>query len=427
MIRALACLALVLLPAAAAAAPKVYVDITKEEDRTIAIAVAPLATTEGVLEKEMRDVLENDLRLAGYFRLVPIAKLHRDLFRIETESGRINFDSWLAWGTELLLRTSVREEGGRIVLEGLLWDCSRRDKLFGREYRGKPGQEARVVHTLVEDIVKTLTGERGISLTRIAFSISDGGPKRIAVADYDGRNMKIISPAGTLALYPEWFPDGKRLSYVTYRHGRTEIVTHDLQSGRVRSLAFFPGMNAFPAVSPDGKTVLMALSRDGNPEIYRMAVNASTLKRLTFTKAVEASPDWSGDGRRITFVSDRTGSPQLYVAGAQGGSARRISYTGRYSSSPDWSPKGPEIVFTSMIGGTFQLFLVNTETGEQLQLTTDSGNKEDPTWAPDGRHVIFSRGRGSNYRLEVMDVRTGERIALKMKKGSFSSPSWSQQ
>jgi TolB protein len=409
----------------ATAAPKVYLDITKEAGKKVSLAVTPFSLQESREESDLRKVLEQDLTLSGYFEVLPSGKLQHDLFSLESETGKINFASWTAWGVELLLRTTLRRQGEVIVLQGALYDTGGRTRLLGREYRGRPGQEIRTVHTLVNDIVKTIAGERGLSLTRIALSWADKGPKRVSVMDYDGRDIQPVSAEGVLALYPAWFPDGRRLSYVTYRYGRTEVVIHDLRTGHVRSLAFFPGMNAFPSISPDGKSMLLTLSRDGNPEIYRMEVDGSSLKRLTFTKSVEASPVWSHDQRRIAFVSDRTGTPQIYVSSARGGRARRISYTGNYSSSPDWSPRGNRIVFTSQIGGTFQLFLGDAEGGQNEQLTFDNGNKEDPSWAPNGRHLVFSQGRGNTYRLFLYNTRTGEKFALPRRSGSYFSPAWS--
>jgi TolB protein len=414
------------LSSPAASAPKVYLDVTKEGGRKISLAVTPLAMKESSEESDLRAVLEKDLRVTGYFQLLPMESLQRDLFEIESESGTTQFPTWTDWGVELMLRTNFRRVAGGVIVEGRLFDSGKGRLLLGRKYRGKPGQEVRAAHSLANDVIKTVTGEPGIALTRIAFSLSEGGPKRITIMDYDGGRMRPVSPEGVLSLYPAWFPDGRRLAYVTYRHGRTEVVVHDLESGRIRSVAFFPGMNAFPAISGDGKSMLLTLSRDGNPEIYRVEVDGSSLKRLTFSKAVEASPGWSPDQKEIAFISDRTGSPQIYVSSVRGGRARRVSFTGRYSSSPDWSPKGGEIVFTSMVEGTFQIFTVDLESGENTQLTSGGDNKEDPSWAPNGRHVVFSEGRGSGYRLVLLDTRTGERFPLPRQGASHTSPSWSR-
>ena len=130
----------------AAAVPKVYIDITKEAGRKITIAAVPFAVSENSTEQDLRGGLENDLRLSGYLGLLPMEDLQKDLFSMESESGKINFNSWLSWGAELLLRTSYRETGGDILVRGELYDVERGSTLLGREYKGRKGQGARAVH-----------------------------------------------------------------------------------------------------------------------------------------------------------------------------------------------------------------------------------------------------------------------------------------
>lgn len=409
----------------AAAAPRIYLDVSKEAGKKISLAVTPMAAAEGEMARDIRGVLEKDLVVSGIFKLLPFGSLQRELFALEEETGKVQFSSWSSWKAELLLRPSFHVEGDTLVLKGNLYDVGRKVSIFGREYRGRKGQQARMAHSLSNDIVKTLTGQEGIALTKILFARPDGGVKRIHVMDYDGERVRPISPKGVLSLYPAWFPDGTRIAYVSYRQGRTEIVVHNLETQSVRSLAFFPGMNAFPDLSPDGRSMLLTLSRDGNPEIYRMEVDSSSLQRITFTKAVEASPVWSPNMRKIAFVSDRTGSPQIFTSSPRGGRAKRVSYTGRYSTSPDWSPKGNLIVFTSLTEGTFQLFVADLESNQNEQLTFDGGSKEDPSWAPNGRHLVFSQGRGTNYQLYILDTLTGKKTPIPRGTASYTSPAWS--
>jgi len=408
-------------------AAEVWIDVSKAADRKIAIALPPLMTREGAEEATLRQVLENDLLMTGYFRILPLGE--PELAQAEKDRGPAQADlaAWAASGAELLLRANTVRQDGRLVLRATLFDVGARTQLLSREESDAPSEGPRMAHRLADAVVQALTGRPGVAQTRFAATWSDGTrPKRVVLMDYDGRNLRPLSADGVLALNPTWFPDGSRVAYVTYRQGRPEIVSQNVTSGQARSLAFFPGLNASPAISPDGKQMLLVLSRDGNPEIYRMTVDGTELKRLTFTPAVETSPVWSPDGAQIALVSDQGGSPQIHLLGANGGRLRRVSFTGNYATSPDWSPRGDRIVYTALVEGTFQLILLDPATGDQEQLTFDAEHKENPSFAPDGRHVVCSLGRGNSYRLAIFDTLTGERVSVVREKGSFTSPSWSR-
>jgi TolB protein len=419
-------LMIALLIAAPVRAAEVWLDVSKAAGKRIVLALPPLAAHEGAEEATLRQVLESDLAVTGFFRLLPLDGPLPALAERERGATQPDHAAWAAAGAELLLRADAVRQEGRLVLKATLYDLGAHATLLTREENDAPAEAPRLAHRLSDAIVRALTGKPGLALTRIAATWSHGaGPKRVVIMDYDGRNQRPLSADGVLALYPAWFPDGTRVAYVTYRQGRPEIVAQNVTTGQVRSLAFFPGLNASPAISPDGKQLLLVLSRDGNPEVYRMAVDGSELKRLTFTAAVETSPAWSPDGTQIALVSDQGGGPQIHLLGANGGRMRRVSFVGNYATSPDWSPSGDRIIFTALIEGTFQLVLLDPETGNQEQLTFDAEHKENPSFSPDGRHVVYSQGRGSTYRLVIIDTLTGERTRVSREKGSFTSPAWS--
>jgi TolB protein len=429
-IRVLAWFLTVALVAALGAGPavagEVWLDVSKSSGKKIVLALPPLAAPEGPEEATLRQVLENDLLTTGYFRLLPLQGPQLLQAGKERGGGAPDAAVWASWGAELLLSAEAVRRNGRLALRATLLDAGAGTRILTHEESDAPAEAVRLAHRLADAVLRALTGSPSLALTRIVATWSTSpGFKRVVVMDYDGRNLRPISPEGVLALHPAWFPDRTRVAYVTYRQGRPEIVSQNVTTGQVRSLAFFPGLNASPAISPDGRQMLLVLSRDGNPEVYRMAVDGSEIKRLTFTPAVETSPVWSPDGTQIALVSDQGGGPQIHLLGAGGGRMRRVSFVGNYATSPDWSPRGDHIVFTALVEGTFQLFLLDPATGNQEQITFDAEHKENPSFAPDGRHVVCSQGRGSSYRLMVIDTVGGEHFPVTREKGSFTSPAWS--
>ena len=233
-----ACLLILLAGAGPAGGAEVWIDVTKAAGKKIGVHIPPFADREEPEETELRQVLEHDLRMSGYFRFVPLEESQRRLLAAERGTAQVNHAVWASGGAELLLRVDLTREKGKLALTAALHDLGGQSRLLAWEEREAPSEGVRLVHQLADAVVRTLTGEPSLALSRFAATWSQGaGPKRVIVMDYDGRNFRPVSPEGVLSLYPAWFPDGTRICYVTYRQGRPEIVVHNLKTGQVRSLA----------------------------------------------------------------------------------------------------------------------------------------------------------------------------------------------
>jgi TolB protein len=425
---ALAAVLMLLLAAASAWAPEVRLSISKGFGEKVIIAL-PLFEGRGsslVDADAIRDVLTFDLGHSGYFSLVENREFVDENEASDLRTGRIDYREWLALGAEVLVKGKFEAGVSDFSVEATVYDLESAASIFGKRYSGPIGDWRAAVHALSDDIVERLTGEPGIARTRIAFVSDATGMKEIYLMDYDGEHRLRLTRDSQMAMYPAWFPDGKRLAYTRFRGSRQEICTIDVASGATKVITSFPGLNAFPAVSPRGDEILAALSRDGNPEIYRLKADGSDARRLTYGRSTESSPCWSPDGRRIGFVSDRSGTPQIYVMSASGGTDERVTYQGGYNTSPDWSPKGDLIAYTSRIDGVFQICTVDVETKEVVRLTTGGQNKEDPSWAPDGRHIAYSEKSGGKSELYMLDVYDLTPVRLTSGTGDYLSPAWSR-
>jgi TolB protein len=420
--------AVVLAATSPAWAPEVRLSIQKGFGEKVIVAV-PRFEGEGaglVGSGEIRDVLSFDLNNSGYFKTVENLEFVDETERDDVRSGGIDFQEWLALGAEVLIKGEFKGSTTEFAVEATVYDLAQGQAIFGRRYSGVPTQWRGAVHRLADDIVQRLTGERGIATTKIAFVSNATGTKEIYVMDYDGENRKRLTKDNTIAMYPDWFPNGNELVYTRYERRRQETRRVEVLSGRTERVTRFPGLNAFAAVSPRGDEIAMSLSRDGNPEIYRVRADGTDPRRLTYERSTESSPCWSPDGRRLAFVSDRSGSPQIYIMGAGGGAAERVTYEGSYNTSPDWSPKGDLIAYTARIDGVYQICTVNVETKEVIRLTTGGGQKEDPSWAADGRHLAYSMRSGGKSDIYMLDIYELVPVRLTGGAGDYLSPAWSQ-
>jgi TolB protein len=281
------------------------------------------------------------------------------------------------------------------------------------------GDSRRAVHQFVDDLVETLTGQKGIALSRIAFVSNRTGHKEIYTADYDGANVVQLTRDNAISVNPNLAPDGRRLAYTGYQSGYADIYLVDLSSGSRNRIIKFPGTNSGPAISPQGNRLACTMSKDGNPEIYVTNINGDSPRRLTRARGVESSPSWSPNSSEIVYSSDERGGPQIYRMSIDGGSSRLLSTGFGYCTEPNWSPDGKKITFNVRSGGAFQVAVLDIDSGSTRVITNDG---ERPVWGPDSRHVLFARG-GS---LIMIDSVSGREARVVGDLGRVSEPTWSR-
>ena len=126
---------------------------------------------------------------------------------------------------------------------------------------------------------------------------------------------------------PTFFPDGKRLAFVSagpegtgprrVAPGRSkplhQIYTINIDGSDEKHLNPNPYDCYSPVIAPDGKTVAFVSGRMDDIEIYLMDIDGTNERRITSGIGVSIQPAFSPDGKKLVFVSDRSGTLQIYL------------------------------------------------------------------------------------------------------------------
>lgn len=363
-------------PAPAAEAPL----ITVSKSDMISLAIQPISGPDGAA---VTRVLQSDLAATGYFTLS-------------------------SPGSASLVAGGSSSGAG---LDGKVSDHSGRAAVAGT-YNGDARAKA---HAFANDIVQTLTGNRGIAGSRIAFCSTRTGRKEIYVADCDGSAIQQLTHDNSISVGPSLSPGGRLLAYTGYKAGYADIYLVNLSNGARDRIIKYPGTNSGPAFSPGGDRIACTLSKDGNPELYVCGLNGSA-HRLTHTPGVESSPTWSPNGDEIIYSYDDHGGPQLFRISSSGGAGQHVATGFGYCTEPDWSPDGARLAFNVREGGAFSVAVMDLRAGGARVVATG----ERPVWGPDSRHIIFSDG-GALY---LMDVQTGRKRVIVSGLGQATEPAW---
>jgi len=377
------------------------------------------------IARRASDFTMDALAFTGYFKILDRAAFLEDLQTKGIDATHLNFDNWTDIGAELLVTGGVSVKGDVLKMELRLLDTFKAQLLLGKRYKGKPGDERKIVHRFCSELVYRLTGKRGVFESKIAFVSKTSGNKEIFICEFDGYDARQVTHSNALTLFPAWSSDGQSIAYTSYKKGNPDIYIKNLQDKTEKRISF-EGINITPSWIP-GKTRLGAtLSFEGDEEIYLLTETGKIDKRITKNWGIDVSPTFSPEGQMMAFVSKRSGTPQIFIQNLENGNVRRLTFEGTYNTQPDWSPAGDRIVYSSMNNGKGDIFVIGDDGSGLTQLTHDSGSNESPSWSPDGSLIAFGSTRlGGKSRIFVMTASgTDQRVLLEIS-GEQTSPAWS--
>ena len=391
----------------------------------LGIAVpAPQATgvDSTLLQKEFHHVLLADLAEAG-----PFAVIREGL---PTSTAPASYPTWVATGSDWLLRLNVvQRPSGELEIKAETIDTRPGKTVFSKTYVGRENALRLMAHTLSDDLVARLTGERGVAASRITFARQTApGVKEIFQIDRDGAKTAQITRHQSLTISPTVAPDG-RLAYVTYKGGYPAIWGQRKAGGPHEKL--YPigdkqpqGPCFAPCWSPDGQRLAFAQGdRKGNSDIMLLDLATDRVRRLTDSECINTEPSWNPSANQIAFTSDRDGTPQIFLMLEDGSNVRRLTREGNYNTSPSWSPSGSMIAYVSRFEGKFDLFVYKLGEGKAYQITTGVASSESPSWSPDERALVFSSGSRGGMQLYTTDL-SGNHLKRLTDYAGCQSPRW---
>lgn len=442
---------------------EIYLNVTGAGVRRAKLAIGDVRPMGNIsdpsLTSRIRNQLISDLELINLFEFVTDSAA----ISADKESGaEMDYAKWSNLGTTFALRTSFRTDGDKLIIDAQFYDVPGQKRLFGQSFQSTTSNLNRVVHELSENILKTLTGEKGLFKSRILMVCYDLGKKRspskeVYIANSDGTNLIALTSDNTLSLSPAWMNDGVHISYTQFeflvskgiRKRGAVLKKHHLATGNRTALYFRDGMNSGAAWSPNSNRGVLTMSFTGRPELYLVAPSGGSepeplSRNLLFKSLSQSSPqavnpnllfdveaNWSPTGKELVFSSARSGNPMIYIADLNTNLTRQITFAGKYNATPAWSPKGDKILFAAQRApnGNFDIYMIDPDGNNLSRITVgDQGprriNHENPTWAPTGRHFAIASNETGHYAIYVLTADGALKRRISPEGKECKSPSW---
>ncbi|MDP8161622.1 Tol-Pal system beta propeller repeat protein TolB [Pasteurella skyensis] len=397
----------------------VRIAIDEGIDMAQPIAVVPFQML-GNISEDVAQIISDDLRNSGKFTPLSRARMPAN----PTSAVEVNTEQWADIGLDNIVVGQVSATGngyniayqlidtlgtssntGNVILQGA-FDVSKDKIRLG-------------AHTVSDEIFEKLTQIKGAFRTKIAYVVQRGvASYQLRVADYDGHNAFTVINSREPLMSPTWSPNGIYLSYVTFENRKSQLVLHNLNSGKRKIIAAFKGHNGAPAFSPDGSKIAFASNKDGVLNIYIKSVFGGNALQLTHNMGNNTEPSWSPDGRSIVFTSDRSGIPQVYQMDTSGGSLSLIGESRSYNAKISSDGK-----YLIMISGD-KIVKKDLSTG-MTEVLSSTFLDESPSISPNGTMIIYSSTKGVSKVLQLVSADGRFKANLPGVGGQYKFPAWS--
>jgi Tol biopolymer transport system component len=233
---------------------------------------------------------------------------------------------------------------------------------------------------------------------RLLFVSSRDGPRDVYAVDIGPSGRPRDEPrrltTGLGALSISLSGDGRRLAYAVYT-ARANLWSLPVPAGGLitadAATRITNGNQVIEAmrVSPHDRWLIYDSNLRGNSDIYRIPIGGGRPEQLTDDPADEFAGDLSPDGALLAYHSWRTGTRDVEVKPLDGGPVERVTATPAQESYPVWSHDGGSLVFFDQ-NAPYPMYVTRRlGPGRWTAPARVGQGVRDPVWSHDGRWFAY--------------------------------------
>jgi Tol biopolymer transport system component/DNA-binding winged helix-turn-helix (wHTH) protein len=257
--------------------------------------------------------------------------------------------------------------------------------------------------------------------SKVAYmSTPSGRSANVWVIGVDGLGATQLTANSGGGFEPSWFPDGRRVAFVSKHGHRSGVWSVDVTTRReelivdfARHRAALPGGSRLPgrlaevALAPSLKRAAFSLlPPPGRRVLYVTDITPYAPRALTNGTVSVGYPAWSPDERSLAVEIKDGSSTQAAIVDAATGAMRWLTKDRGQTWVRSWSPDGKKVAVAALREGVWDVRWIDATTGRQ-QVITPAGPPHVyfryPEWSPRGDLVVFERGelKANIWTLEV--------------------------
>jgi len=267
---------------------------------------------------------------------------------------------------------------------------------------------------------------------------ADKGETHIWMANWQGTQQLQLTSGSESENMPRWSPDGRYLSFLSGRKGKTrgsQVWLLDRRGGEAQQLTDVKGKLSFYGWSPDSKRLVLVMGdRDPNEPDEETPGPTPSPTPGSGQAGASAPPPKAPKPiviDRYHFKQDEVGyltqkPARLYLFDIATRKSEALTPETLEAASPSWSPDGKLIAFLGKEGkdaeryNTWNIYVIEARPGATAKPLTHydgvhaSASRQQPEWSPDGTRLTYLQNTGAKNdaynmnRLAVVAVAGGE-------------------
>jgi serine/threonine protein kinase len=229
---------------------------------------------------------------------------------------------------------------------------------------------------------------------------------QLALVDRRGEVQSVIGQPQRGLFGPKLSPDGTKVAVTASQDENREIWVHDVNRGTVTRLSFTEGDDWFPNWTPDGRRISFLTLRSGG--VIGMIRSADGTGAHEELGEGWGPGSYSRDGRYLLVGRRGTGRGDVGYIDHQGdGEPVWLLTTDANEGAPALSPNGDYLAYTSDESGRDEIYLTRFPGAEgRWQVSLDGGRV--PRWNAAGDELYFN----NDGKLHAVSVQLEPSVVL---------------
>ena len=195
---------------------------------------------------------------------------------------------------------------------------------------------------------------------------------------------------------PQFSPDGKYLSYVSYCEEPNHVVVFDRKTKNETRIADSYGIFDVPMWSPDANYLAFTVFFEGNSILSVYDVQERQVREILSLEGQIRWLTWPPNGQNLAFSWGNNEGFEIFRIDIEGKDLTRLTWSGGVALAPSWSPTGEWIAYIESSPNSYylsgDLFLIDPDLLEK-ELNLDlTFSWIPPVWSPDGRFLAKETG-----------------------------------